>query len=223
MPEHQTDIFEIFIVTMEILLEPTSNKLLVSDVGDSIWIELVTLWLFKNKHDEENTVIRNKTRLVVRRYRQKEGIYFEESFTLVARMEAIGIFLAYAAHKGFSVSNGRENGISAWFIKGRCVYINKDITKALQDDRTPVDTNVGHVEPGCRISLWLILNHNKLGSCQSGSHNLLTVSASIGLEHSKQIETHILIPQFIAMYSLVSLRNNSQAFRQEIRLHQKYS
>nr|GEW37464.1 copia protein [Tanacetum cinerariifolium] len=30
-------------VTMEILLEPTSNKLLVGDIGDSIWIELVTL------------------------------------------------------------------------------------------------------------------------------------------------------------------------------------
>nr|GEV12866.1 hypothetical protein [Tanacetum cinerariifolium] len=30
-------------VTMEILLEPTSNKLLVGDVGDSIWIELVIL------------------------------------------------------------------------------------------------------------------------------------------------------------------------------------
>nr|GEY07836.1 retrovirus-related Pol polyprotein from transposon TNT 1-94 [Tanacetum cinerariifolium] len=30
-------------VTMEILLEPTSSKLLVGDVGDSIWIKLVTL------------------------------------------------------------------------------------------------------------------------------------------------------------------------------------
>nr|GEW15884.1 retrovirus-related Pol polyprotein from transposon TNT 1-94 [Tanacetum cinerariifolium] len=30
-------------VMLEILLEPTSNKLLVGDVGDSIWIELVTL------------------------------------------------------------------------------------------------------------------------------------------------------------------------------------
>nr|GEU63867.1 hypothetical protein [Tanacetum cinerariifolium] len=38
-----SDIFEIFTVKMEILLEPTSNKLLVGDVGDSIWIELVTL------------------------------------------------------------------------------------------------------------------------------------------------------------------------------------
>nr|GEU57385.1 hypothetical protein [Tanacetum cinerariifolium] len=43
MPEHQSDIFVIFTVTMEILLDPTLNKLLVGDVGDSIWIELVTL------------------------------------------------------------------------------------------------------------------------------------------------------------------------------------
>nr|GEV37748.1 hypothetical protein [Tanacetum cinerariifolium] len=59
--------------------------------------------LFKNKHDEENTVIRNKNRLVVRGYRQEEGIDFKESFALVARMEAIRIFLAYVAHKGFTV------------------------------------------------------------------------------------------------------------------------
>nr|GEW61286.1 retrovirus-related Pol polyprotein from transposon TNT 1-94 [Tanacetum cinerariifolium] len=60
-------------------------------------------WLFKNKHDEEQTVIRKKSRLVVRGYRQEEGIDFEESFTPVSRMEATRIFLAYAAHKSFSV------------------------------------------------------------------------------------------------------------------------
>ncbi|GJS81224.1 retrovirus-related pol polyprotein from transposon TNT 1-94 [Tanacetum coccineum] len=41
---------------------------------------LTLKWLFKNKHDEENTVIRNKTRLVVRGYRQEEGIDFKECF-----------------------------------------------------------------------------------------------------------------------------------------------
>nr|GFB72563.1 hypothetical protein [Tanacetum cinerariifolium] len=64
---------------------------------------LTLKWLFKNKHDEEQTVIRNKSRLVVRGYRQEEGIDFKESFALVARMEAIRIFLAYAAHKSFTV------------------------------------------------------------------------------------------------------------------------
>nr|GEV81530.1 retrovirus-related Pol polyprotein from transposon TNT 1-94 [Tanacetum cinerariifolium] len=64
---------------------------------------LTLKWLFKNKHDEEQTVIRNKSRLVVRGYRQEEGIDFEESVAMVARMEAIRIFLAYDAHKSFLV------------------------------------------------------------------------------------------------------------------------
>nr|GFA12959.1 retrovirus-related Pol polyprotein from transposon TNT 1-94 [Tanacetum cinerariifolium] len=64
---------------------------------------LTLKWLFKNKYDEEQMVIRNKSRLVVRGYRQEEGIDFKESFALVARMEAIKIFLAYAAHKSFTV------------------------------------------------------------------------------------------------------------------------
>nr|GEX42897.1 copia protein [Tanacetum cinerariifolium] len=64
---------------------------------------LTLKWIFKNKNDEENTVIRNKSRLVVRGYCQEEGLDFEESFALVARMEAIRIFLAYDAHKLFTV------------------------------------------------------------------------------------------------------------------------
>nr|GFB18296.1 retrovirus-related Pol polyprotein from transposon TNT 1-94 [Tanacetum cinerariifolium] len=64
---------------------------------------LTLKWILKNKNDEENTIIRNKSRLVVRGYHQEEGLDFEESFTSVARMEAIRIFLAYAAHKSFTV------------------------------------------------------------------------------------------------------------------------
>ncbi|GKB51156.1 retrovirus-related pol polyprotein from transposon TNT 1-94 [Tanacetum coccineum] len=64
---------------------------------------LTLKWLFKNKHDEDYTIIQNKTRLVVRGYRQEEGIDFKESFALVARMEAIRIFFAYATHKSFMV------------------------------------------------------------------------------------------------------------------------
>ncbi|GKB11774.1 retrovirus-related pol polyprotein from transposon TNT 1-94 [Tanacetum coccineum] len=55
---------------------------------------LTLKWLFKNKHDEENTVIQNKTRLVVRGYRQEEGIDFEESFALV-KWKLSGYFLGF--------------------------------------------------------------------------------------------------------------------------------
>nr|GEW17082.1 retrovirus-related Pol polyprotein from transposon TNT 1-94 [Tanacetum cinerariifolium] len=64
---------------------------------------LTLKWLFKNKHDEEKTIIRNKSRLVVRGYCQEKGIDFKESFAPVARMKAIRIFLPYAVHKSFTV------------------------------------------------------------------------------------------------------------------------
>nr|GFC77869.1 retrovirus-related Pol polyprotein from transposon TNT 1-94 [Tanacetum cinerariifolium] len=52
-------------------------------------------WLWKNKRDEENTVIRNKSRLVTKGYAQNEGADFEESFAPVARLEAVRLFIAY--------------------------------------------------------------------------------------------------------------------------------
>nr|GEW65205.1 hypothetical protein [Tanacetum cinerariifolium] len=60
-------------------------------------------WLWKNKRDEENTIIRNKSRLVAKGYAQKEGVDFEESFAPVARLEAVRLCIAYAAHKYFTV------------------------------------------------------------------------------------------------------------------------
>ncbi|GJR94370.1 gag-pol polyprotein [Tanacetum coccineum] len=60
-------------------------------------------WLWKNKKYEESIVIRNKARLVDKGYSQEEGIDYEESFTPVARMESVRIFIAYVAHKSFPI------------------------------------------------------------------------------------------------------------------------
>ncbi|GJT08207.1 retrovirus-related pol polyprotein from transposon TNT 1-94 [Tanacetum coccineum] len=57
----------------------------------------------KNKCDAEKIVVRNKTRLVAKGYRQEEGIDFEESFALVARLEAVRMFVAFAAHKNITI------------------------------------------------------------------------------------------------------------------------
>nr|GFD06620.1 copia protein [Tanacetum cinerariifolium] len=48
-----------------------------------------------NKKDESSLVIRNKARLVALGYSQQEGIDYDETFTPVARIEAIRLFLAY--------------------------------------------------------------------------------------------------------------------------------
>nr|GEY91475.1 hypothetical protein [Tanacetum cinerariifolium] len=51
----------------------------------------------------QNTVIQKKSRLVAKGYAQKEGVDFEESFAPVARLEAVRLFIAYAAHKSFTI------------------------------------------------------------------------------------------------------------------------
>ncbi|GJX86332.1 retrovirus-related pol polyprotein from transposon TNT 1-94 [Tanacetum coccineum] len=60
-------------------------------------------WVFRNKKDERGIVIRNKARLVAQGYTQEEGIDYDEVFALVARIEAIRLFLAYASFKDFVV------------------------------------------------------------------------------------------------------------------------
>ena len=59
--------------------------------------------MFKNKNGEDGLVVQNKDRLVAQGFCQKEGIDYEETFAPVARLEAIRIFLAFAASKGFKV------------------------------------------------------------------------------------------------------------------------
>nr|GEW47195.1 retrovirus-related Pol polyprotein from transposon TNT 1-94 [Tanacetum cinerariifolium] len=67
-------------------------------------VMVITLkWIYKVKLDELGGILKNKARLVARGYRQEEGVNFEESFAPVARLKAIQIFLAYAAHKNMVV------------------------------------------------------------------------------------------------------------------------
>ncbi|GKE45901.1 retrovirus-related pol polyprotein from transposon TNT 1-94 [Tanacetum coccineum] len=82
-------------------------------------------WLWKNKRDEENTIIRNKARLVAKGYSQQEGIDFEESFAPGARLEAVRLFVAYAAHKSFPIY---QMDIKTTFLNGPLkeeVYVNQ--------------------------------------------------------------------------------------------------
>ncbi|GKF37257.1 retrovirus-related pol polyprotein from transposon TNT 1-94 [Tanacetum coccineum] len=45
----------------------------------------------------------NKTHLMAKGYKQEEGIDFEESFAPVARLEAVRMFIVYAAHKNITI------------------------------------------------------------------------------------------------------------------------
>lgn len=60
-------------------------------------------WVFRNKLDENGKVARNKARLVCKGYSKIEGIDYGETFALVARLEAIRIFLVFSAYRNFKI------------------------------------------------------------------------------------------------------------------------
>nr|GEY79346.1 copia protein [Tanacetum cinerariifolium] len=82
-------------------------------------------WIYKVKLDEYGDVLKNKARLVAKGYRQKEGIDFKESFTPVARIEAIRIFIANAAIKNMTIY---QTDVKTTFLNGKLkeeVYVSQ--------------------------------------------------------------------------------------------------
>nr|GFB04643.1 retrovirus-related Pol polyprotein from transposon TNT 1-94 [Tanacetum cinerariifolium] len=89
-------------------------------------VMVITLkWIYKVKLDKLGGILKNKAHLVARGYRQEEGIDFEESFALVARLEDIRIFLAYATHKNMVVY---QMDVKTAFLNGNLreeVYVSQ--------------------------------------------------------------------------------------------------
>nr|GEZ02608.1 hypothetical protein [Tanacetum cinerariifolium] len=98
------------------LVEPKTYK---DALTQSCWIEAMKEEL------NEFERLENTACLVARCYRQEEGIDFEESFAPVARLEAIWIFLAYAAHKNMVVY---QMDVKTAFLNGNLreeVYVSQ--------------------------------------------------------------------------------------------------
>ncbi|KAJ9546666.1 hypothetical protein OSB04_019209 [Centaurea solstitialis] len=94
------------------LVEAARTILNASGLPLTLWAEAVSAAVTQDKfkeelkkQEDERDVIRNKERLVAQGYCQEEGIDYEETIAPVARLEAIRIFLAFAAHKGFKRYN----------------------------------------------------------------------------------------------------------------------
>ncbi|GJU24854.1 zinc finger, CCHC-type containing protein [Tanacetum coccineum] len=75
------------------------DRLKVWDKSTNHWQDIIKLKVLWKTMDEGSTIIHNKARLVAKGYAQEDGIDVEESFALVARLEAVRISFAHAAHK----------------------------------------------------------------------------------------------------------------------------
>ncbi|GJR36657.1 retrovirus-related pol polyprotein from transposon TNT 1-94 [Tanacetum coccineum] len=76
------------------------NQFIANDVWELVqqpkYMKIIgTKWVYRNKLDENGVVSQNKARLVAQGYNQQEGIDYDETYALVARLESIRILLAY--------------------------------------------------------------------------------------------------------------------------------
>nr|GEW00143.1 hypothetical protein [Tanacetum cinerariifolium] len=116
-------------------LTSVKPKMYKDALTQSCWIEAMQEEL------NEFERLENKARLVVRGYRQEEGIDFEESFAPVARLYAIRIFLAYAAHKNMVVY---QMDVKTVFLNGNLreeVYVSQPDGFVDQDNPNHVNGN----------------------------------------------------------------------------------
>nr|GEV35368.1 ribonuclease H-like domain-containing protein [Tanacetum cinerariifolium] len=83
--------------------------------------------VYRNKKDERGIVVRNKARLVAQGHKHEEGIDYDEVFALVARIEAIRIFLVFASFVGFIIY---QMNVKSTFLYGTMteeVYISQPL------------------------------------------------------------------------------------------------
>jgi hypothetical protein len=94
-----------------------------------------TKWVFCNKRDQDGIVVRNKARLVAQGYTQVECLDFGETYTLVARLEAIRILLAYACAHNIKLY---QIDVKSAFLNGyinELVYVEQPL--GFEDEKEP--------------------------------------------------------------------------------------
>lgn len=67
------------------------------------WKYLGFKWVFKEKADSNGSVEKYKVRLVLKRYSQVEGIYFGDTFSLIAKLKYVKFLLSIVETFGLDI------------------------------------------------------------------------------------------------------------------------
>ncbi|GJS49163.1 retrovirus-related pol polyprotein from transposon TNT 1-94 [Tanacetum coccineum] len=128
-----------------VAMQEELNQFIANDVWELVpqprnMTIIGTKWVFRNKLDENGIVSRNKARLVAQGYNQQEGIDYDETYALVARLKSIRILLAYAYALYFKLF---QMDVKSAFLNG---FINEEIvqTCCVRFPELAIDRYISH-------------------------------------------------------------------------------
>ncbi|GJZ13227.1 retrovirus-related pol polyprotein from transposon TNT 1-94 [Tanacetum coccineum] len=109
-----------------IAMQEELNPFIANDVWDLVPLRkshtvIGTKWVYRNKLDENGIVSRNKARLVAQGYNQQEGIDYDKTYALVARLESIRILLTIDCANDFKLY---QMDVKSAFLNG---FINEEV------------------------------------------------------------------------------------------------
>nr|GEW97549.1 hypothetical protein [Tanacetum cinerariifolium] len=203
-------------------VEPKTYK---DALTQACWIEAMQEELneferLKVKLDELGGILKNKARLVARGYRQEEGIDFEEYFALVARLDAIQIFLAFVAHMNMIVY---QMDVKTSFLNGILDPVDTPMVEKSKLDEDPqgkvIDPTHYRVMVGTLMYLTANVDHAGCQDTRRSTSEILWMRSQLtdyGLRFNK-------IPMYCDNKSVIALCcNNVQHSRSkhiDIRFH----
>nr|GEV87913.1 Gag-Pol polyprotein [Tanacetum cinerariifolium] len=147
-------------------------------------------WLWKNKCDEENTIIQNKARLVAKGYSQQEGIDFEESFALIARLKVEEVYVnqpdgfidPHHPDKVYRLKKalyGLKQASRAWYDELSNFLVSKGFSKGIQIHQSPRDIFINQAKYAQKI-----LKKHGMTSCDSVGTPMATKPLDADLSRS---------------------------------------
>ncbi|GJT36734.1 retrovirus-related pol polyprotein from transposon TNT 1-94 [Tanacetum coccineum] len=148
--------------------------------------------IYKVKLDELEGILKNKARLIARGYRQEEGIDFEESFALVARLDVIRIFLAYAVHMNriaYQMDNlkkalyGLKQAPRAWYDLLSKFLLSQEFSKGTVDPTLFIKRQGKDILLISQSPKGILINHSKY---------VLESLKKYGMESSDLVDTPVV-------------------------------
>ncbi|CAI7921659.1 unnamed protein product [Closterium sp. NIES-54] len=112
-------------------------------------------WVLRVKTDAEGTLERRKTRLVIKGFQQREGIYFQEVFAPVAKAPTLRLLIAAVAVCGWNQPEGYDDGSARVCRLKKTIYGLKQAPKCWYARLVEALEALGFKVSGCDESLFM--------------------------------------------------------------------